>query len=123
MPTETINPELAATLDATANANDAAVSNFQSKFTANYGTGAFDWKAILAMLMSLLGGCNIPLTPPNIRSQVQRPLIQARMLLKMWAMGVPTGVRSRVAAAAVKTIRDGSDDEIASWVVAAQEGD
>lgn len=105
------------------NTNDAAVRSFQAKFTANYGAGAFPWAEILAALMSLLGGCTIPLTPVNVKTQSQRPLVQARLLLKLWNMGVPVKVASKAVAATVKTVKDGSDDEVASWVAAAQENE
>lgn len=105
------------------NTNDAAVRSFQTKFSANYGAGTFPWAEILAALMSLLGGCTIPLTPANIKAQSQRITVQARLFLKLWNMGVPVKVSSKVVAATVKTLKDGSDDEINSWVMAAQENE
>lgn len=123
MESEAMTIESTAALEATVQTNDKAVGNFKAKFTANYGAGTFDWKAILAMLMSLLGGCGIPLTPANIRAQVQRDTVQSRMLLRLFFMGVPASVRRRAVPAAVKTIHDGTDDELNSWVTAAQENE
>jgi hypothetical protein len=122
--TETIEP-LAASGDVAGQtqANDIAATNFQSKFSANYGSGGFDWQSILAAILSMLGGCAIPLTPANLKTQISRPLVQARLLVKLWTMGVPASVRSRAVAAIVKTLHDGSDAEITSWVAAAQEGE
>ncbi len=116
---QVLTPEL----DAATNAADAAAASFKAKFSANYGNGGFDWQSILAAILSMLGGCAIPLTPANIKTQIARPLVQARLLVKLWTMGVPASVRNRAVPALVKTLHDGSDAEINSWVAAAQEGD
>src|SRR6185369_13855034 len=121
--TETIEP-LAASGDTSAQ-NDAAASNFQSKFAANVGAGiTIPWEQIIAALMALLGGgCGIPLTPQNVKAQVGRPLFQARLFLQFLRTGVPANIRARAITATVKTIHEATDSEIAAWVAAAQEGE
>lgn len=124
--TEVIEP-LAASGDATATAqaNDAAAANFKSKFAVNVGAGiTIPWDQIIAALMALLGGgCGIPLTPQNVKAQVQRPLFQARLFLQFLRTGVPASIRNRAITATVKTIHEATDAEVAAWVAAAQEGD
>ena len=115
--------ELAPERDATANANDAAANSFKTKFAASYGSNAFDWQSILAAILAMLGGCAIPLTPANVKSQIKRPLVQARLRLKFWQMGVPLGKAGRAVDATAAAIEGSTDSEINSWVAAAQEGD
>ena len=103
--------------------NDTAVTNFQKKFAANYGRGAFPWDTFLAAIMALLSGCSIPLTPANIRAQIPRLNFQARLQLKMFQMGMTASARSKAGPATVKTFHDASDDEINSWIAAVQENE
>jgi len=123
MSTETIEP-LATSGDTSAQ-HDAAAANFKSKFAANVGAGiTIPWDQIIAALLSLLGGgCGIPLTPANVKAQVQRPLFQARLFLQFLRTGVPANIRSRAITATVKTIHEATDSEVAAWVAAAQEGE
>src|SRR6185369_3678211 len=93
--TETIEP-LAASGDTSAQ-NDAAASNFKSKFAANVGAGiTIPWDQIIAALLSLLGGgCGIPLTPSNVKAQVSRPLFPGRLWLQFLRTRVPPNIQSR----------------------------
>ena len=102
--------------------SDKAVTTFQEKFTASYGGGvqgakAIPWDVILAALMSLLDGC----LPANVKTQSRRPLVQARMRIRLLAHGIPLRDLGRTVNAAVAAVEASDDNEIAGYVMAAQE--
>lgn len=102
--------------------HDQAAAGFKAKFMANYGTGPFPWQAILAALMAMLGGCPLP-TAANLKKQIHRPLMQARLFLRLLATGVPARTASQAIAATAATVTAATDEEIDSWVSAASESE
>jgi hypothetical protein len=103
--------------------NDQALATFQGKFQTHFG-GPLPpgiWQAILAALMQMLVGC-LPVAA-NIKTQIKRPLIQARLYMRLMSAGVPLRYCGQAATATMNTINGSTDEEIVKYVTAAQENE
>jgi len=100
---------------------DQAVTTFKDKFAAAYGGGvqgmsAIPFDVILAALMSLLEGC----LPQQVKAQSKRPIVQARMRLRLLAQGVRVRDLSRTVAAVTAAVDASTDEEVVGYCAAAQ---
>jgi hypothetical protein len=99
-------------------ANDAAMNTAKAKFQAAYGTGfsAIPWQTIITALLSILSGCTP--TPASIRTGVDRPMMRARMRLRLWRMGVPNSQIDRAIEAAAAAVKSATDEEVSALIEA-----
>lgn len=103
-------------------ANDQAVAGFSAKLTKHLGAGISPAiiQAIIAALSAILGGCVAP-TPAALKKQIDRPLIQIKLLRQLLSHGVKTGMAGTAQDAATKAVKESNEDELKALVNANEE--
>ncbi len=101
---------------------DKIVGVAQDRLKSHFGAFPIPWTQIIAILMQLLSGCFNP-TPQSVRTQLQRPLVRVRLFRRLMAGGAPVGSISAIITAMEASLGESTDEELATFIQAAQESE
>lgn len=102
--------------------NDKAIAGFQAKLTKHLGAGISPLivQAIIAALSAILSGCVAP-TPASLVAQIDRPLVQVKLLRQLLLHGIKIGMVGTAQDAATNSVKESSDEELKALVNANEE--